>query len=183
MFDTLRHSTPFRRLVAGLLLGGIATLGTFATAAAETLVAQTDTGPVEGVVTPTVHQFLGIPYAERPGRCAALAAAAAARAVDDTARRDRHSARRCAQTTSPFGIPSTSEDCLFLNVYTPHRKSVPERDLRRKRPVMVWIHGGAFQVGTAETYDPTKLVADGDVVVVTDQLSARVRSDSSRTRR
>jgi para-nitrobenzyl esterase len=54
-----------------------------------------------------------------------------------------------------------------LNVYVPHRKSVPERDLKRKRPVMVWIHGGAFQSGSAENYDPTKLVTDGDVIVVT----------------
>src|SRR5207253_2218638 len=76
-------------------------------------------------------------------------------------------APHCAQIASPFGQPSSSEDCLYLNVYVPHRKSVAARDLKRNRPVMVWIHGGAFIVGESDEYDPTKLVTDGDVVVVT----------------
>lgn len=53
-----------------------------------------------------------------------------------------------------------SEDCLFLNVYTP--------SLKGKRAVMFWIHGGAFMSGNGDTslYGPQHLIKE-DVVVVT----------------
>ncbi len=53
------------------------------------------------------------------------------------------------------------EDCLTLNVWTPA--------LDGKRPVLVWIHGGAFQFGSGSTpwYDGSKFATNGDVVVVT----------------
>ncbi|MEO6153143.1 MAG: carboxylesterase family protein [Croceibacterium sp.] len=55
-----------------------------------------------------------------------------------------------------------SEDCLFLNLFTP-----AANDLGR-RPVMVWIHGGGYSkgAGTAPGYDGTHLARDNDVVVV-----------------
>ncbi len=55
-----------------------------------------------------------------------------------------------------------SEDCLALNVWTPALDSI-------KRPVMVWLHGGGFAVGSGSspTYDGTRLSQRGDVVVVT----------------
>lgn len=54
-----------------------------------------------------------------------------------------------------------SEDCLTLNLTTP---AVDDR----KRPVLVWFHGGAFVLGAGSTflYDPSSLVGNGDVVVV-----------------
>ncbi len=54
-----------------------------------------------------------------------------------------------------------SEDCLVLNVYTPQ--------LTGQRPVMVWLHGGAFAFGTADApaLDGSALAAHGDVVLVT----------------
>ncbi|EGW09807.1 Liver carboxylesterase 1 [Cricetulus griseus] len=55
-----------------------------------------------------------------------------------------------------------SEDCLYLNIYTP-------ADLRKNRnrlPVMVWIHGGGLVVGGASTYDGLDLSAHENVVVV-----------------
>lgn len=54
-----------------------------------------------------------------------------------------------------------SEDCLTLNVWTP-------RVDHRKRPVLVWIHGGAFVVGSTRNtfYDGEHLAARGDVIVV-----------------
>ncbi|HWM65148.1 MAG TPA: carboxylesterase family protein, partial [Steroidobacteraceae bacterium] len=52
-----------------------------------------------------------------------------------------------------------SEDCLFLNIYTPAAD-------QRKRPVLVWIHGGGYTVGSANEYDGGILAAQGDVVVV-----------------
>jgi para-nitrobenzyl esterase len=57
---------------------------------------------------------------------------------------------------------SASEDCLYLNVFT--------RSLgARKRPVLFWIHGGAYTVGSAGVplYEGGPLVELGDVVVVT----------------
>lgn len=54
-----------------------------------------------------------------------------------------------------------SEDCLTLNVYTPALDGA-------RRPVMFWVHGGAFTVGTAGTalYHGGALAELGDVVVV-----------------
>jgi para-nitrobenzyl esterase len=55
-----------------------------------------------------------------------------------------------------------SEDCLTLNVWTPALDG-------RRRPVMVWIHGGAFTIGSGAQalYDGSVLARRGDVVVVT----------------
>ena len=63
---------------------------------------------------------------------------------------------------SPGAGANRSEDCLFLNIWTPGLD-------QRKRPVMVWIHGGGFEGGTAGTpmHDGASLARRGDVVVVT----------------
>ncbi|KAF5299074.1 hypothetical protein FQR65_LT09432 [Abscondita terminalis] len=69
----------------------------------------------------------------------------------------------CVANYSFFGYPA-SEDCLFLNVYT--------RELRTEdqslKPVMVWIHGGAFKLdsGNSLMYGPQFLITK-DVVIVT----------------
>jgi len=57
---------------------------------------------------------------------------------------------------------ATSEDCLYLNVFTPGTDDA-------KRPVMVWFHGGAFSTGagTAAGFEGSTLARRGDVVVVT----------------
>ena len=62
------------------------------------------------------------------------------------------------------GAPDTSpesEDCLTLNVWTPAADG-------RRRPVMVWFHGGAFSYGTANAprLQGSRLARHGDVVVV-----------------
>ena len=56
-----------------------------------------------------------------------------------------------------------SEDCLFLNVWT------PALDVRARRPVLVYIHGGGFNNGSGSDplYDGSALCRRGDVVVVT----------------
>ncbi|XP_077041224.1 fatty acyl-CoA hydrolase precursor, medium chain-like isoform X2 [Agelaius phoeniceus] len=54
-----------------------------------------------------------------------------------------------------------SEDCLYLNVYTP--VSTGEKE---KLPVLVWIHGGALVFGAASSYDGSVLAAFDNVVVV-----------------
>ena len=56
-----------------------------------------------------------------------------------------------------------SEDCLVLNVFT------PDASPRRRRPVMFWLHGGGFAIGSANepVYEGGALAKRGDVVVVT----------------
>jgi para-nitrobenzyl esterase len=82
---------------------------------------------------------------------------------------------RAMQPESAFGLPSElvdmmgrpveaiEENCLFLNVWTP---SVTDGE---KRPVMVWLHGGAFIAGSGSSRisEGTRLCRHGDVVVVT----------------
>jgi para-nitrobenzyl esterase len=73
--------------------------------------------------------------------------------------------------SAPQGLPAApgmlaegpqSEDCLYLNVYTPALDGA-------RRPVMFWIHGGAFVVGSGSQplYDGGRMAERGDVVVVT----------------
>lgn len=71
---------------------------------------------------------------------------------------------QCWQT----GTANFSEQCLFLNVFTPFLPSASIAKTTLK-PVVVWIHGGAFTSGTGAdpTFDGGDLVSRGDVVVVT----------------
>lgn len=66
----------------------------------------------------------------------------------------------CSQTHLTLRVPVGSEDCLYLNVYTPQ--------LEGGLPVMVWIHGGAFMIGSGstESHGPDYLI-EQDVVLVT----------------
>jgi para-nitrobenzyl esterase len=67
-----------------------------------------------------------------------------------------------ALAVSTAGLPREGEDCLVLNVWT------PAVDDDRKRPVMVWCHGGGFSTGSGSSpvTDGTNLARRGDVVVV-----------------
>jgi para-nitrobenzyl esterase len=132
----------------------------------------TSNGPVRGVANGTVDEFLGIPYAAPP--VGALRWQSPQPAADWSGVRDAtRFAPHCAQSPSPFGQASTSEDCLYLNVFTPsHNRDSHNRDSRSRDsrdgahfPVMVWIHGGALVTGESNDYDPTALVADGVTVV------------------
>ena len=66
----------------------------------------------------------------------------------------------------PAPIEEQSEDCLYLNVWTPSTDGTP-------RPVLVWIHGGRFSEGGAALPDTNgrRLARRGDVVVVSIQYS------------
>ncbi|XP_021375674.1 acetylcholinesterase-like [Mizuhopecten yessoensis] len=57
---------------------------------------------------------------------------------------------------------SMSEDCLFLNVYVPLNTSASDN-----KPVMVFIHGGAYISGSGQIYDGSYLAIFGDAIVVT----------------
>ena len=158
----LRGRVAAGLLAAGALVGGTTLAGMIpagaSTAAVSGLVAQTHFGAVQGKSVGGVHEFLGIPYAAPPTgklRWHAPEPPARWKGVRDATTFAPH----CPQSTSPFGVASTSEDCLFLNVFTKPGGSLAGR------PVMVWIHGGALVTGESDDYDPTALVNDGVTVV------------------
>jgi para-nitrobenzyl esterase len=124
-------------------------------------VVHTDSGPVRGSVHDGFRLFQGIPFAAPPlGELRWRPPRPPARwrePLDATAPRSA-----CAQPASAFGTPaSLVEDCLYLNVTTPHRPG------RRPLPVMVWIHGGSYVNGSGASYNASRLALEGDVVVVT----------------
>jgi len=157
-----------RLAVAGVTLGvlvGVApavnasAIGGQAAAGPGGPIAGTGNGAVRGLADGAVDEFLGIPYAAPPVgalRWQPPQPAASWSGVRDATQFAPH----CPQLPSPFGQASTSEDCLYLNVFTPSHKQAGSHF-----PVMVWIHGGALVTGESNDYDPTALVEDGVTVV------------------
>nr|QFN66797.1 caryl carboxylesterase [Propylea japonica]QKI86658.1 glutathione S-transferase [Propylea japonica] len=75
---------------------------------------------------------------------------------------------KCAQKNYLFGdqMVEGSEDCLYINVYTPEFQ--PQRSRTKLLPVMVFIHWGGFFTGTSRTdYHGPEYLMDKDVVLVT----------------
>ncbi|KAK3357600.1 Alpha/Beta hydrolase protein [Lasiosphaeria hispida] len=70
---------------------------------------------------------------------------------------------QCAQ-----GSGSGSEDCLFLNIWTPHLPNPGRGKKKNLKPVGIWIHGGAFTGGAASdaTFDGGNIASRGDIVLV-----------------
>jgi para-nitrobenzyl esterase len=116
-------------------------------------------GTVRGAITGGGYRFLGLPFAAPPTgdlRWRPPRPPAAWQGV-------RHATGfgpSCPQPANPALSGPTSEDCLYLNVYTPALGG-GEGGL----PVLVWIHGGRFTLGAGRDYDGTKLAALGVVVV------------------
>ena len=111
---------------------------------------------MRGVTETGIATFLGIRYG--------VAARFQAPAPPPRATIDAHGYGPSAPQPGLPGI-AKSEDCLFLNVWT------PEADRRARRPVMVYFHGGAYSSGTADNrlLDGRHLAAQADAVVVTVQ--------------
>ncbi|MDC7784494.1 carboxylesterase family protein [Rhodoplanes sp. TEM] len=143
--------------------------------AAEGPVVATDTGKVRGTAGDGVSEFRGIPYAEPPVgllRFAPPRQALPWRGVRDATRYGH----ACPQV-SRYGLTEASdtEDCLTLNITVPTGDAAageapaggrkPGRKAARK-PVIVWIHGGAFVGGSSALYPLAPMAKAGDVVVV-----------------
>ena len=62
-----------------------------------------------------------------------------------------------------------SEDCLYLNIWSPRLSEQEINEMDKPLPVMMWIHGGGNIVGDAKIYDPSTLVSEQEVIVVTIQ--------------
>jgi para-nitrobenzyl esterase len=110
--------------------------------------------------------FRGIPFAAAPtgpNRFRPPQAVTPWEGVRDASTFGKASVQRTAGVLGMFGAQEgdIDEDCLFLNVWTPGCDDA-------RRPVLVWIHGGAFRMGASslESYDGAGLAARGDVVVV-----------------
>ncbi|WP_283135444.1 carboxylesterase/lipase family protein [Rhizohabitans arisaemae] len=130
-----------------------------AQAATDPTVVATAGGQVRGTANGRVLSFQGIPYAAPPvGELRWKSPRPAA--TWSGIRAAKIPGAPCAQPKGlPIGIPSTTEDCLYLNVTTPAEQT------GGKRPVIVWIHGGSLMYGTGDMYGPDSLVANGAVVV------------------
>lgn len=129
-------------------------------AEASSVVVMTDKGTVRGAINNDMREFKGIPYARPP--VGDLRFAMPADALVWSGERDATTFGSPCPQAERYGIPESSdnEDCLFINV------TVPNRDLDHKRPVLVWIHGGAFVGGSSSLYPLDALARSGDAVVV-----------------
>jgi para-nitrobenzyl esterase len=133
-------------------------------------VVRTRHGRVEGDEHGGIQVFRGIPYAAPPVdhlRFRPPEPPDAWRGVRMTRRFGGAApqlgpANRLIRTLISAAGSTQSQDCLYLNVWTPAADS-------RRRPVLVWLHGGAFILGSGGTrlYSGLQLAKRGDVVVVT----------------
>ncbi len=155
-----RHQAAWLR--AAFALSTFLALSPAAARARPAPVALTEDGLVFGVAASGLNEFLGMRYAAPPvGALRWRPPQPLPRAL--FSRTATQFGPHCAQPPSASGIASTSEDCLYLNVYAPAR-TLP---FLSRLPVMIWVHGGAFIVGESNDYDPQALVKSGRVIVVT----------------
>ncbi|MFE2544342.1 carboxylesterase/lipase family protein [Actinacidiphila glaucinigra] len=131
-------------------------------------VVRTDHGLIRGVSHGAYTTFDGVPYAAPPTgrlRWRAPVPAAAWRGVRDATA----PAQPCVQMPAPGAAAALgSEDCLYLNVTMPTPTPAPTpKPSGQKRPVLVWMHGGAFLGGSGSDYSAGQLAVRGDTVVVT----------------
>ena len=157
----LRRWSARRSLAALVFATGLLPLCSARAAAAQASapVVQTRMGEIRGKLDGKVRAFLGIPYATPPVGDQRWRApqppAAWTGALDAT-----KPGNQCAQTRIRDQGMLGSENCLFLNIYAP---DTPDKAL----PVMVWIHGGTFLVGSGAQYDGHVLAEKGHLIVVT----------------
>jgi para-nitrobenzyl esterase len=128
---------------------------------------EVSTGRLEGVCEDGVLVFRGVPFARPPVGPLRFAPP---HAVDPwpgvrDATRFGPAAVQTKDMIGPsigFDQPASAEDSLTLNVWTPGTDGT-------RRPVLVWIHGGAFTIGSGSqrAFDSGTLARRGDAVIVT----------------
>lgn len=150
------------------LVAGTASIS--ASVAASSTTATVESGQLRGETIRGVDRFLGVPYAAAPVGELRWAAPQSPRTWSGP-REAVVQAPGCMQYVTPDGFgPWTkeyvtpapvSEDCLYANIWAPANKAA------KSKPVLVWIHGGAFMSGSNSVpiYDGTELARQGIVVV------------------
>ncbi|HXK08855.1 MAG TPA: carboxylesterase family protein [Vicinamibacteria bacterium] len=135
-------------------------------------VADTRHGRVRGYVLRGIHHYLGIPYGADTSGTSRFLPPQPPKAWTDVfpalwwgnsapQNMDKRYANRFASFRDHWNYDDLSEDCLRLNVFTPATGD------GRKRPVLVWLHGGGFTNGNGieqDGYDGENLARFGDVV-------------------
>ncbi len=132
---------------------------------ANSIEVDTPSGRLAGLQFDRHQAFLGIPYAKPPIGPRRFCAPEPARPWSGVLAATEFG-RAAIQGTHPIpGMAANGprdEDCLYLNVFTPAAEPA-------KRPVMFWIHGGGFVLGSGSEalYNGAALAQRGDVVIVT----------------
>lgn len=159
-------------ILALLALGACAThpgeVGSVARAADRTdVLAQTEAGVVRGMEGEGLRAFLGVPYAEPPLGELRWRSPRPVQSWEG----ERDATRIGPDCTQALGRKSVlgggggfvvgDEDCLYLNIYA------PAGEAGATRPVMVYLPGGAFTIGSGANYDPSRLTREQGRVVVT----------------
>lgn len=125
-------------------------------------IVNTSLGKVEGYTKNGISTFKGIPFAKPP--VGELRFRAPQPAEPWSGNLDATKFRTAApQDANPImQVGEQSEDCLYLNIWTPAADN-------KKRPVLFWIHGGGFFIGSGaqREYSGAGMASEGDVVVVT----------------
>ena len=135
-------------------------------------VVETASGNIRGAIAGSIHAFKGIPYGAStagqnrflpPQPLVPWAGTRDALAYHGKAPQSPAQVKRRSEMDGilgPLDASPETEDCLTLNIWTP--------GLVGKRPVMVWLHGGAFAYGSGNraVSDGANLARRGDVVVV-----------------
>jgi para-nitrobenzyl esterase len=150
-------TTHRRAVLAGAAAASLAGLTSPVAAAAKGPIATTRHGKVRGAEVEGIKVFKGVRYGAdtAPRRFMPALPPQPWTGVADALTYGPASPQ-------PKTHENTSEDCLFLNVWTPALDG-------KKRPVMVYVHGGAHANGSGSDplYDGVRLARRGDVVVVT----------------
>ena len=155
---------PRRWLGLALVMGAFVAASSVAglPRAVERPVVRTSEGPVRGKLNGNVQEFLGIPYAAAPIGAARWTAPKPP-PVHHAVQPADHFGDACPQVRR-FELTEASdvEDCLYLNIAVPARAAADGRP----RPVLFWMHGGAYVGGGANLYRIDHLADRGDVIVV-----------------